>query len=509
MIFVEPSKMSRARKTIAVASLLLAAGCSTPSAAPEIPGLKVTLLGDPQDRGTPDQPLDFSLDVVEFRINIEALREGGQVDPSFNGRVVVEVRPSGKLDRGDPLTVDLVQGVAKDVAVRFKQAYGEVRLIALQRGHDPVGPSKLSEAQCNNGKDDDHDGYIDFPSDRGCFHAADNTEGGGAGAAGASAPIYFANPTIYDVQKPHGLGKGADLSALVQDRITIDRGFMIVTRVGTDGMYITDFDGVRWDQTQARFVVDPVDLSYRSLFAFNFSTPLNLQEGDCLVSLSGTVEEFYGYTELGKPTWKKGDLAYCGAKLYNASGGKLADCAPSDDEERQRRCRVELEELANTPFDVTRMVVSDEGQERSVWDQRYMQTERFESALVQVSDVEISQVAVFTEVRECDRNDNGIIDYYDKEEADCSNDCGDTEGCVVAETYRRFGQWTVTFVDGLGVIRELSVVTAGSIPKFDPLKAQGQRLSRIVGTLRHLVFGRPPWILEPRRPADCPDCKTD
>jgi len=53
------------------------------------------------------------------------------------------------------------------------------------------------------------------------------------------------------------------------------------------------------------------------------------------------------------------------------------------------------------------------------------------------------------------------------------------------------------------------VVSAGSVPDFDPLEKQNQPLDRVVGTLRHLSFGRPAWILEPRRPGDCPQCKNE
>jgi hypothetical protein len=119
----------------------------------------------------------------------------------------------------------------------------------------------------------------------------------------------------------------------------------------------------------------------------------------------------------------------------------------------------------------------------------------------------------FPEVRTGDTNGNGVVDFSVAEEATCSNDCGDDPGCIIAETYNRYQQWTVHFQDGTNKTREVTVVSQGAVPKFNPMAAyaayQGKtpkRLSRIVGTMRHLSFGRPPWTLELRRPSDCPDC---
>ena len=44
---------------------------------------------------------------------------------------------------------------------------------------------------------------------------------------------------------------------------------------------------------------------------------------------------------------------------------------------------------------------------------------------------------------------------------------------------------------------EIAVVTRGVVT-FDPLMHQGQTIGYIAGTLKHLSFGGPPWILQPR-----------
>ncbi|MFH1131193.1 MAG: hypothetical protein V1754_07650 [Pseudomonadota bacterium] len=477
-------------------------GCEQPSRPNQVGAFVVTIVNG--DQGTQKNPRVFSTDLVEYTVNIEARTNDGtnKLDDSFNGWVVVSVLPTGKLEQ-DPLAVEMKNGKAQNVKVAFKMAFGPVRIVVTEEGYTPR-INDPGNSVCLNGKDDDADGYADFPADKGCFYANDENEEGGGGAVGATESIFFANPRIEDVQKPSSIGAGGDASVLYQQRIIVDRGWLMVARVGVDGLYVTDMDGVTWDGAQ--FTVDPLLLSYRSVFAFNFSTPLNLQEGDCLVQLDGTVEEFYGFTEIGKPTWKKGDYEFCAAKA-RAAGLSEAEC-PKDEigsnEAQAVQCRVTVENLANTPMDITKMVIEVDRVERSVWDDRFLELERYEAALVQVSDVN-----VFDELRECDVNGNGVVDWSSDQESDCSNDCGDTAGCVVWETYSRYQQWTVTFTDGLGEKRELAVVSVGAIPDFDPVKSPGKKLGKLVGTLRHISFGRPAWILEPRRVADCPDCKNE
>jgi hypothetical protein len=182
-----------------------------------------------------------------------------------------------------------------------------------------------------------------------------------------------------------------------------------------------------------------------------------------------------------------------------------------------------LEALADTPVDLTRMIVTDKDGQHSIWDQTWMNvtTERFEGGLVKLTDVEM-----FTEMWRCSTSQSNTIDFSILEEADCSNTCGNNIGCTLLENYNRYNQWSIHFKDGMGEEQEVTVITNGSNPDFDPIgpRTDGQwitskdsnypslvlapkKISHIIGTLRHLSFGRPAWILEPRRAQDCPDCK--
>ena len=480
---------------------------------------RVTFVGAPA-LGSASTPLSFSREALNFRINIEALRKDdpNQKDVTFNQPVAIGIEPSGKLEE-EALSASLTQGMVENVEVSFRHAFGPVRIIVRDIGYQPA--QVASQAKCQNGIDDDQDGLIDliFPdrfgenktTDRGCYYGNDDSEESGSGAIGVSPPIFFKNPRIGDVQS---LGKNKDESLLKEERVTIDQGWMVVTRISVDGMYVTDFEGVRWDSATQLFLADQNDtLFYRSIFAFSFNTPKNIQEGECLVQLDGNIEEFFGYTEVGKPTWKKGDYDYCMAKARAAglTGCDANEASSTTDD--IRRCFSYVQNLANTPIDITKILLKEAGStdEISGWDQRVYATERFESALVQVSNAEL-----FHELSACDRNGNKTIDFSDDAEKTCHNDCSEDVYCAVKESYDQYNQWTVSFEDGLGERRELAVVSAGSIPDFDAKKAfekaqQEQKpfiISKLVGTLRHLAFSRPPWILEVRRPSDCPECKN-
>lgn len=442
----------------------------------------------PLSMGTPSSPHFFTVD-------IEALRNDalGELDKSYNGVAVITPTPSGRTDK-TVYTVKFTDGVATGVKVGVYLAHGPIRLLVTDVGY--TEPDKAGDTPaCNNGKDDDDDGYID-DMDRGCYTLGDNSETGGTNATGASEVVHFGFATISDVQRPVP-EIDDEASPLAGERVSIRSGWMLVTRVGTDGMYVTDFAGVKFDGKQ--WQVKPQDLEYDSVFAFNFSTPLNLQLGDCLVQLDGTVEEFYGYTEMSKPAWKKGDQKFCAAKALQAG---VAACAAD-----VATCRLRVEELANTPVKLTTYTVTEGGKTFSVWDTG--RAERFEAGLVMVENL-----TMFSYAATCDKNGDGLADFANTKEGDCMRACQKDTTCIIQESYNQYNQWTVLFTDGAKAPQRVAVITAGALPAWDPIKAAADakaagapmKLNGVVGTMRHLIFGKPPWILETRSPADCPQC---
>lgn len=69
--------------------------------------------------------------------------------------------------------------------------------------------------------------------------------------------------------------------------------------------------------------------------------------------------------------------------------------------------------------------------------------------------------------------------------------------------YDEFRQWTLD-VGGCSI----NVVSRYTLGGFDPKENHGRAVTRMVGTLRHIQFADPQWILEPRNAGDvcCPTC---
>jgi len=508
--------------TISLILAVAAAGCGeAEDYNPAAGAFKVTwTAGSPPPTNSAANPRAFSATEETFTVDIQALRHdrAGQVSTDgYNGYVMLKAMPTGKLNR-DPFTVELKNGKATGIKVGLSLAYGHVRLVAVDPGYKEA--KVLADAACNNGKDDDGDGYIDS-EDRGCLVGGDDSEEGGTGAAGASPTIYYANPRLYDIQNPEVPGAVGDESPLNGQRVTVDKGWLLVTNLSSDGLYVTDFEGAKWNATSKVWKIAAQDLSYDHMFAFNFNVPLNLQVGDCLVELDGKVEEFFGYTEMGFPNWKKGDNKFCYAK---AKAGGMAAC-PTDGT-YNKDCWDAIKKLASTPVDLSKPVdITDKNGTTKVWPFKDLTTtERWEAGLVQVSNVKL-----FSKARICDRNGNGEIDFNDPNdpsgaEKNCANGCGDDETCIVNEQFQEYSQWSVNFKASLGGVdykQEVSVTSGGSIPNWNAMKgcdfkkssdglsctrATDKTLTKVLGTMRSFRYGRPPWIIQTRSPADCPDC---
>lgn len=389
---------------------------------------------------------------------IRALREDGSVDTEFTGTVTLSLIPSGIFEQGLPLAdgrrvvfVPLVAGEARDIPLSLSRAFGEVRLLVEDLGYEPA--ADVLAAAC-------HDLY----PDPGCYARDDNDPEPGSGAAGVSDSVWFANPRLYDIQYTDQETVDDDSgwpSPLAGYRPTVDgdsrsdvatlascdgpngrRELLVVTATTVDGFNVTD-------------VCNAAGPDFASLYVYNFHTPEGMVRGDCLLSLTGTIEEFQGFTEMKNPFWE-------------------IDCDPADPSCASPRCV----DLLPDPVVLDATTMGDG-----------FAMEGLEAGLVV-----LEHAVLASEFRSCDLNGNGAISGSD--EWNCQSDCGDDPSCVVLETYQTYFQFTV-HKDG----QEINVVTRGTLD-FDPEAHLGEEITRIVGTVRHLDFGHPPWTLLPRDEAD-------
>jgi hypothetical protein len=253
------------------------------------------------DTGTRDRLLPLTFDQsAPITIRVQATRADGSIDTAYNGFVRISVKPGTVVDLNgdgtDGRNVLLHGGVAEGVGVSVAGSFGPTYIWAEDIGYVPADPKRTPPPACSNGIDDNNNGDIDFPAERGCAFANDDTEDLGGYASGASPPIYFTSPRIADMR---GVAQGGAATAFPHQQVTIDTGWnadklafdhsVIITRIASDGFYATDIDDPR---------------GYSSVFAYNFSAPPQMRVCDRMKSFGGTASDFFGFTEMGFPTWE-------------------------------------------------------------------------------------------------------------------------------------------------------------------------------------------------------------
>ncbi|MBP7125635.1 hypothetical protein KBD49_04640 [Myxococcota bacterium] len=440
----------------------------------EVAGIGVAVRrADGGSLGTPGDPLPMPdpSDVtrgLRMVVDLEALAADG------SGRILDDrwVRISAR-----PGTVTIVpgQGIAgSDVLLEggkrdgvelvITAAFGTTHLWATDVGFVPR--ARIGQvAACSNGRDDDGDGLVDG-ADPGCLDGTDDSEEAGSGAAGVSVPMFFQSPTLAELQGY------ASRSPFAGENVTVERGDLVVTRVTSDGMYVTD-------------VADRGGRGYNHLFVFSFNTPTSIpdcqedeqetlacssQEAivvrpcDRLGMVQGIISEFYGFTEMNFPSWR------------------LIPWDPKKEE-----CPVP------DPATLDAATLNGKGP---------LPMEALEAALVRVRDVDLPDPE--RDFVNCDLNGDGAVNFRDygtnqcDAECQCRESCDASPLCLELTQYWQYGQWPVR-VGGSGGAK-LWVSSRDSVPSFDPFDPSvPRRLSAVTGTLRNLSFLRPkPWILEPR-----------
>ena len=382
----------------------------------------------------------------EWEFTIEARSSSGMLEP-FNGVVrltaepgaVNSVQAAGSTGRNVLLVGGKATGTTRVTAV-----YGPARLWVEDIGYQPADP--LAQPRCSNGLNDDSgDVLIDFPADPGCAFADDDTEEEGTYAAGVSLPVQYALPRVTDIQ---GSGSTTPYPFEGVEVNTADPQRVIVTRVASDGFYVTDI------------APDQVAGGYNSLFAFNFSTPARMRVCDRVMYLAGTVSEFFGFTELSFPSYQL-EFAFEG-----------------DD------CPVPEPLLLDGP------TITD-----------VLAMEKAESGLARVEGYSIATnfgpLPAFNNVfgpnqSNCDLNGDGQVDFESPAEGSCGNVCSDDPDCSEWTGFSARGNYKVR--KGGSVIQ----INTGTAALFDPQAHKGQELRAVTGTLRNFSGGSLNWTIETR-----------
>ncbi|MBX3264741.1 MAG: hypothetical protein KF782_34025 [Labilithrix sp.] len=454
--------------------------------------LAVELVGadDPDVVGTRLRPLALSIDQPQpFRIVVRAFDASGNVDAGFNGYVRISSKP-GAIERIDSPDAEgrslrLTDGVSPETTVSVTNAYGTTYILADDLGYAPVDALGDPPPACSNGIDDDGDGLIDFPADPGCAFANDDSETGGSYAQGASPPIFYHLPRVADVRglkctdpADTSTCSGSGKTPYPKEQILLDTGFhekpdgsqefdfdMVVTRISSDGFYVTDIKDERG--------------GFNSVFSFNFNAPPRMRVCDRLRTFAGTATEFFGLTQISYPTWT------------------LEEWDP-----QQRPCLVP-EPRVLEPIDITSATLLplsaslvravSSGDALSV-----MVTPKFGPGFVP------EQGGVFVpqpDATNCDLNRDGRIDFTTGvPEQRCSDACTSDPECTEYSNFVARSTFRLTLTDANGTAAAIQADATASA-EFKPLEMKGKPLKAFTGTL-HFFSGGSQFTIEAR-------CKDD
>ena len=438
-------------------------------------GVASVILTTGGNRGTAAAPLPFSNDGVPLQLQVEVRARDNRRVTGFNGWVTLSMAPgvfravTGPAGTVLGNLVKLTNGVAAGLEITVARGYGEARIWGEEEGYVPVDPRRVPAPACANGRDDDGDGFVDFPADLGCAAANDDTERAGSYAVGTSEPLFFSLPNIVDIQGRSAISPLLGERVTLRGRVTPDdpaaddrRHRMVVTQTDNSGFFVTDIDDRSCDGQPC----------YNSLYSFNFRSPDGMRPCDLLDTLTGSVAEFVSTTQLAQPGFQIG-LAW---RPNDAAAGQ---CLIPD--------AVEI-----TPTLLAMDILM----------------ERHESSLVRVRDVLLPSLmgpAVAPNgipsagATNCDINGDGRITYDGGAENQCSDACAADITCSEWSNWNRYGQITVTLpAMGAGARARMAIAPRIVNPNFDPQRLRGP-VATVTGTLKQVG---PNWIIQPRCGSD-------
>jgi len=431
--------------------------------------------GDPSNR----QPISFTAS-NPYSFHIKVLKPNGDVDTDFNRFLRLSSKPgtvytvSGT--GADGRNIPMQSGEA-DADVTLIAAFGDTKIWAEDVGYQPVSDlTRDPPPACSDGKDNEQpngDGLIDFPADPGCFAPNDDSEDSGTLAAGVSQTIYYAFPRIADVRGVTATsGTGTPFP---KEQLLIDTGFdpnnvaqpfafdVVVTRIASDGFYVTD-------------VQDQQTRGYASVYAYTFSSPQKIGVCDRLRSLTGTASDFFGFTELGFPTWsvEYWDPAVRPCLVPEPTVLTVANLLDRPTMFRNESALVRL--LADTTSGITLRVGAKFGPNKPN-----------------------PPNALDVDTTDCDLNGSGKIDFSDPDEALCATTCQSDIECTEFQNFLSNGGFTIIVDDGTTKAKAQGNATAATT--FDPVTFRNQYIKAFTGTLRYFSGGSQ-FTIEARCDAD-------
>lgn len=401
-----------------------------------------------------DAPIPANLGDVDevWEIAVQARDGFGDAIP-FEGMVRVRVEPGavqgieGESASGRNLMVRAGQATG---LARVTGVYGPARVWIEDLGYLPADSPELSACSDGANNDPDDDVLVDFPADPGCAFADDDTEQGGTFAAGVSGPVAYALPRVSDIQ-----GRGAETPFKFEgmEVNTAAPQHLIVIRVSSDGFYVTD--------------IAEEGQGYNHLYAFNFRTPPFMRVCDRVDYLAGTVNEFFGSTQVSFPSFRLS---------FPIEGEPCEVPEPTTIDAGIILNPIEMEKVESGLVRIA----------------GYHVASNFGKNPAQPSELDPDVYVFAPDQSNCDLNDDGQVDFESATEGPCSDQCSASPECSEWTSYSARGNYKVS--NGPSMIQ----INTGTVGGFDPTSHRGEVLDFVTGTLRNFSGGSLNWTIETR-----------
>jgi len=360
------------------------------------------------ERGTEPCPYTISNSPVDFEVSVVALDARGREVSDFTAPVAFRSIPGDLVLDYQYRWLQLTQGRGRGL-MRSNHLYAEMRVWVEDAPVEPLfdGGTVIAGAPAE-------------PASR-------------TYATGASQVIKFADPTLQSLQNVAGTTFSTLNSPLEQQFVTIGRIAVADAGVGTENdslrqncpldvllppdaphndgkpvqMVVTGLDCCGFFTTDTTACVLPEDNSdpnaqfrvpepsgiypgrFASLYVYNYSHPDNLEQGDLLWSLSGSVQEFTGTTQVTFASWAVQDhVRLRPADEWNVW---LSQVSPYDI--TMRTCN-----MNPVPFIEDTLCANSRNS---------MKMESLESGLVRLQNVRLPDI-----YPNCDLNDDGTVPFF-------------------------------------------------------------------------------------------------
>jgi hypothetical protein len=492
--------------------------------------------------GGPDAPYPFPFSDMILHVKAQALDENGQPFTDDNRPAAIRITP-GDLDpstRWLPTTNGAVEG-----DIQVAHVFGATHVWVLDQLADVV--------------------YVDGGElDTGAPDAGLASDGGSpfTHAAGTSQAVYFTKPTLVNVQRqplcdpaqsftagavycPLDADQCTDshggtyscfqntclsscdnrLSPLTGDFVTLDvpppLTDMIVTAITQSGFYVTDLKAEKMSPDSgdpSAGAWDALPSHFGHIFVYTYSAPANLYVGDHLLSLSGSVEEFSGDTQLDFPSWIKVDALPTPDQIPAPYPLTLADCQvdPANPTIVDQLCgyynsNMDLESLESAPVKVlnvkpSNLFVNCDYNGNLTLPLFVSSKTQFNGWGCYTDDPADypecgCEIACITGVNQ-PAADGGVVNYS-------SFPDGGQIVCSELTGFTSYSQWDVVMPDydgGYSTNTRISVDTTDALATFNPLDLQLPEHQGITfdisGMLNQVQASRPRWVIQARTQSD-------